>query len=121
MKGRLRSEMEMSLEGYPRWYKVGCFDEVTAKRLQMKFNDFLQLHTKGILTPCYVSAAVFRGWEACKSLEELKPVFDDRQLEMAEMLVLYFFKSKLKVLSSGIEAAFAPEGVQRLQLFGGVL
>jgi len=116
-KARVRelivSEASIGVIGYPRWL-MG--DDVKMKR---KFMQFIDLHLKGLLTPCYVSAAVMRGWEVYSSIEELRPVFDEEQSLMAEGLVLFFLKSKLKILAPGIEQALTGEegGVQR-SLYG---
>ena len=112
MKELIISEAKLGVEGYPRWLLPGFAgnDNLFQEKIEKKFYSFINLHLKGLLTPCYVSAAIVRGWEVHDSLETFVPVYDGKQDEMARELVLFFIKSKFKILAPGIEQSFSSEG-----------
>jgi hypothetical protein len=61
-----------------------------------------------------------RGWELCDCVDRLQPVYDEDQKKMADELVVYFVKSKLRILAPGIEAYYLQgDGVERTR-YGGV-
>jgi len=118
----IKDEAKMDVAGkdYPRWFIPGLFDSGLQTKLRDKFTSILILQ-KNILTPCYLSAAIFRGWEKYNSIETFKPVFDEKQEKMATDLFRFFFQSKLKILAEGIEESITSGlagGIERSR-FGG--
>jgi len=117
MEGEARMDVN-GAAGYPRWFVPGLIDNEVSLKLREKFMQILTLQ-KSILTPCYLSAAIFRGWEACNSIETFKPVFDEQQEKMATDLFRFFLQSKLRILSAGIEEGLTMGGgIERVR-FGG--
>ena len=120
MRERMKVEVEhgwITDPDMPKWFSVGAYDAATHKEFSVYVDQFLY-NQRNILTPCYISAAIFRGWEVYSNILELKPVYDERQRKMAEDLVMYFTKCKFKLFSGGIEETVMSGGVRR-QPYGG--
>jgi hypothetical protein len=102
----------------PNWFGAGKYDETTRKEFDRYLGDFIRFQ-KNTFTPCYISAAIIRGWEVYDSIDTLQPVFDERQEKMAEKLVKLFAKCKLRIFAKGIEEhVLSGSGISRV-LFGG--
>jgi chromosome condensin MukBEF complex kleisin-like MukF subunit len=102
----------------PNWFGAGKYDETTRKEFDRYLGDFIRFQ-KNTFTPCYISAAIIRGWEVYDSIDTLQPVFDERQEKMAEELVKLFAKCKLRIFAKGIEEhVLSGSGISRV-LFGG--
>jgi hypothetical protein len=120
---RIISEAEMGVQGYGNWMRIvpGEIEELpdVRKALKEKFVELLE-NQKGILTPCYVSAAIIRGWEMSKDRDSFRLVYDDAQKKMAEELFKYFFQSKLRILKTGAEEMLTGSGGVSRMPYGGV-
>ncbi len=103
------------LVGFPEFDKnyVGA-EEIIAKKLKSMVH--LQ---RDCVRASYISAAIVRGWEVASSYKEFKPVVDLRQQKLAEQLVMYFFRSRVRIFEPGLKDLFIPRGGGISRGYGG--
>lgn len=119
VRKRILEEAFASMDGYPQWFKEMLLPEDEAG-LKVFLTRYSELRTETIRAS-YVVAAWIRAWEVYDVPEELMPVEDDRQKEIAEMLIRSMMQGGLYVLGPSVYNRIknpVGSGIQRSR-FGG--
>jgi len=101
--GRLKSEVDNS-SLFPDLAFVfeKAMDEEHKKLIIEEIKEHIDIDLIDAMQAAWLSAAAMRAWEVCKSYDDFKLVYDDRQKNLAEKIIREILKGRLKLLFPGI-------------------
>jgi hypothetical protein len=119
LKDRLKSEVD-TCSMFPDLSVISSIQDVDLKVLtQEEGKVHIEEDMEDVIQAAWLAAAAMRGWEVHRDFEKYDLVIDDRQKDLAELIVRELFRGKLKLLFPGIIKWLNDSlGVPRSTIFG---
>jgi hypothetical protein len=103
LTGRLKSEVDNN-NLFPELSFVfeKAMDAEHKKLIADEIKEHIDIDLIDAIQAAWLSAAAMRAWEECKSYDEFRLIYDERQRNLAELIIREILKGRLKLLFPGI-------------------